>query len=181
MVSYKALNTIFKAITSNRSYRGWNGYAFQTFTIFEAARTYIFYIRGYFYTFLGRDVPFRGAVGQVSWLERGLIVSARREIGMASTEKQWFRYLVHRKTMHNFCAKISNKTCCARPERLGMMLLVALPPIGHSTETGGVVCWFFSTLVSVSFGVLLPVASRHSPQWLHRACCNLLETDADNN
>lgn len=57
----------------------------------------------------------------------------------------------------------------------------SVTPIGHSTETGGVVCWFFSTLVSVSFGVLLPVASRHSPQWLHRACCNLLETDADNN
>ena len=57
----------------------------------------------------------------------------------------------------------------------------SVTPIGHSTETGGVVCWFFSTLVSVSFGVLLPVASRHSPQWLHRACCKLLETDADNN
>ena len=51
MVSYKALNTILKAITSNRSYRGWNGYAFQTFTIFEAVILYVFYIRGYLYTF----------------------------------------------------------------------------------------------------------------------------------
>ena len=86
---------------------------------------------------------FRGAIGQVSWLETCLMVSAQREIGMASTEKQWFRYLVHRKTTHNFCAKISHKTCCARPERLGMMLLVALPQLAiRPKRVGGVLVLF---------------------------------------
>ena len=40
---------------------------------------------------------------------------------------------------------------------------------------------FFPTLASVSFGILLPFAFRHSPLCLQRKCRNLLETNTNKN